>query len=301
MTNADEDTADFELELDFARAFFAPEQPRFDVHYGGVSHVGSVRSSNEDHYAIIRRTRGQEMMQTNLPSCLALPEEEAYALVVADGMGGQAFGEFASRVTLQMIFELAGRASSWLMRLTDPDMQQVRQRVDAYVQQTQETLQHYARLDPQLRGMGTTCTLAYLMPPHAIVAHIGDSRAYHLHGGSFEQITHDHTLAQKMIDAGIAPEKVRRFRSLLTNALGGEHPDAHAEVNHVELAAGDQLLLCTDGLTNMVDDETIAEQLHSHDDPQAACDRLLELALEAGGEDNITVVVARITPPAASA
>lgn len=294
MTNADEDTVEIEFQAGFAKSFFAPERARLDVRVGGVSHVGKVRARNDDHYAIIRRTRRQEIVQTNLPSRLELPEDEAFALVVADGMGGQAFGDFASRVTLQMIFELAGRANSWLMKLTDPDMQQVRQRVDAYVQQTQETLQHYARLDPHLRGMGTTCTSAYLMPPHAIIAHIGDSRAYHFHGGKLQQVTQDHTLAQKMIDAGVPPENVRRFRSLLTNALGGEDPEVQAEVRHADLEAGDQLLLCTDGLTNMVPDDAIAEVLATADDPQSACDQLLAMALEAGGDDNITVVVARI-------
>lgn len=296
MTNPDEDTVEIEVDgaEDFAGKFFAPDQPRFEVHFGAASHVGKVRATNDDHFAIVQRTRSQEMLLSNLPSCPSKVADEAYAFIVADGMGGQAFGEFASRLVLQKIFELAARATSWLMKFTHPDMQQVHQRIDAYLQQLQETLSHHARLDPELRGMGTTCTSVYLMPPHALVAHIGDSRAYYFRDGRLEQITRDHTVAQRLIDAGVAPENTVRFRNLLTNVLGGADPEAIVEINPIHLEAGDRLLLCSDGLSGMVDDETIADVLSSETAPQAACDRLVQLALEAGGDDNVTVVVAEL-------
>jgi protein phosphatase len=188
------------------------------------------------------------------------------------------------------MLELAGRATSWVMKFTDLDAQDVHHRVDAYVEQIQNKFRECTHDDPRLRGMGTTLTCAYLLPPHVVFAHIGDSRAYLHRSGQLKQITRDQTLAQEMVDAGAAPEDVRRFGHLLTSSLGGDTDQAAPEVIHVELQAGDRLMLCTDGLTGMVDDTTIAEILQT-DEIQPACDQLVQVALERGGKDNITVVL----------
>jgi protein phosphatase len=291
MSDLEEDTIDWAIQKTFADYFFAPHQPRFEVDLAAATHPGKVRSNNEDHYAITRRTRSCEILLTNLQrDDLTFPDDHAYCLVVADGIGGAAFGEVASDLALNTMLELAGRATSWVMKFTDLDAQDLRQRVDAYVEQIQKRFRACSQDDPRLRGMGTTLTCACLLPPHAVFVHIGDSRAYLYRGGQLKQITRDQTLAQDMIDLGAAPDDVRTFGNLLTGSLSGDTGQAMANVIHVELEAGDRLLLCTDGLSDMADDTTIAGILETVE-LQPACDQLVQVALERGGKDNITVVL----------
>ena len=128
----------------------------------------------------------------------------------------------------------------------------------------------------------------------AIVAHVGDSRAYVFRKSNLVAITRDHTLAQDLIAHGAKPEAVRRFRSVLTRAFRGEESDGHPDVAHVHLEVGDALLLCSDGLSDVVGAAEISQVLSAHSRPQAACDALLEKALAAGGPDNITVLAAKV-------
>jgi protein phosphatase len=144
-----------------------------------------------------------------------------------------------------------------------------------------------------MKTMGTTLTAAYLIPPHAIFAHIGDSRAYVSRDGKLTQVTRDQTLAQSMIDRGADREQVSGLGHVLVNNLGSGRAQVDADVSHVELQSGDRVLVCTDGLSDMVSDEAIAEAL-LEDNLQIACDVLLDLALEAGGRDNITLVIGEI-------
>ena len=148
--------------------------------------------------------------------------------------------------------------------------------------------------------MGTTLTAAYSVGVDLFVIHLGDSRAYLYRKGELQRLTKDHTYAQAMADAGyIAPEEVRRHarRNTLTNYLGGRHGKFKADLRWLRLADGDRLLLCTDGLSDMVDDGSIARILREHDRPQDAAQALLDEALERGGKDNVTVVVARYEIP----
>jgi protein phosphatase len=213
-------------------------------------------------------------------------------MIVADGMGGMKSGELASRLALQTMLELAGQATSWVMKLTDPDDQQIEQRVEAYVQRIHATLCEYGQDDPQTAAMGTTWTSAHLLSGQTVIVHLGDSRAYLFRDGQLRQITRDQTLAQSLIDGGLDPESVSRFRHMLLNGLGGGNDEVHAAIHHLEFGPHDKLLLCTDGLTDMVADEEIAAVLRRHSAPQAACDRLVEQALANGGKDNVTVMLA---------
>lgn len=294
MGNPQEDTIEYVIGKSFSEHFFAPDQPRFEVRLGAATHTGHVRTRNEDHHAIVRRKRTCEMLFTNLPhDRWDFAEDESYGILVADGIGGAAFGDVASTLALQTVLELFSRATSWIMKFTDLDGQEVHQRVDAYVEQIRETFRMYGQVDPDLRQMGTTLTAAILLPPHVLFVNIGDSRAYGYRGGQLEQFTRDQTLAQDMIDAGADPEEVRRFRHLLTNSLGGHEQHIGAEVIHGQLEHGDRLLLCTDGLSDMVDDADIATVL-ANAEPQAACDQLVQLALDNGGKDNVTVAVCEL-------
>jgi serine/threonine protein phosphatase PrpC len=294
------DTAELVPDGRFAEEFFERLPHPLAFAFGAASHQGKVRPNNQDHYAVVRRRRTSELLLTNLdPPGAKLADDSAYALVVADGMGGARFGEFASRAALHRMFELAQQATSWVMKYTDREALQIRERVDAYVRAIQATMRDAIAADPQLAGMGTTWTSAYLMAPHALVVHIGDSRAYLHHRGELRQITKDETMAQAFVDAGLEPESVTRFRHILLNSLGGEKDEVWAQIHHVQLEAGDRLLLCSDGLTNMVADAEIASVLQQAAAPQEACDTLVALALDNGGRDNITVIVATVAEPAA--
>jgi protein phosphatase len=289
----------------FAAKFFVPPPSPINVEFGAASHIGLVRNSNEDHFGVFRRIRAQEALLTNLAhddSPTFAHEDDifghivtTYFLAVADGMGGGAAGEIASRVAIQKSFDLADQASSWVMRLHSLTAQQAEQRTEAYITEMHRTLRAMGESDSNLAGMGTTWTSAYLVGWNAVIVQIGDSRAYFLSRGELRQITRDQTLAQALIDRGVPPEETWRARNILTNALGGRNEFVFPEIGHVMLEHGDRLLLCTDGLTRDVADPEIAEILGHPFQPQAACDALVKLALDRGGNDNVTVVLADVS------
>jgi len=177
------------------------------------------------------------------------------------------------------------------MRVTDFDAQQVRERIDAYAQEIQRAFVQMQHEDPALAGMGTTWTSAHIAPPHVIVAHLGDSRAYLFRGGKLQCVTRDETLAQCFIDAGMAAESVSKFQHVLMNCFGGDSAEVSAQIHMLTIKPGDRLLLCTDGLTDMVSEGEIAADLQRHDDPQIAAAALVALALQHGGKDNVTAVI----------
>lgn len=299
MSNSIEDSTDdtvvYLQDEPFADKFFAPASTPMNIQFGAATDVGKVRSENEDSFAVVRRNRSSEILLSSFPPEQITPSEvQSYSLIVTDGMGGASFGEFASRLALQTALELADQASSWVMKLTDQQVQQIEQRVDAYVQRVQAALRESSLANPELAGMGTTWTSAHLMPPHAMVVHIGDSRAYLFRDGVLTQITRDETMAQALIDSGMAPERVKHFGHVLLNSLGGESDQVTAQIHQLELQPGDRFLLSTDGLTDMVPTAEIVQLLERHSTPQLACDTLVRAALDHGGKDNITVVLATI-------
>src|SRR5262249_11655882 len=155
-----------------------------------------------------------------------------------------------------------------------------------------------AEADPEMEGMATTATAALTAGFDGIIAHIGDSRAYQFRAGTLYRFTHDHTAAQQLVDIGIldsTAQAAEYLRHALVNCLGGKIEVVQVDTCPFRLADGDRLLLCTDGLTDMVDEEEMARVLTEHAEPQAACDVLVERALAHGGKDNVTVVLARYT------
>jgi protein phosphatase len=148
--------------------------------------------------------------------------------------------------------------------------------------------------------MGTTLTVAANLGNELVIGHIGDSRAYLFRDGSLSQLTKDHTLAQAMIEAGVADGNepaARSMRHVLTQALGSLGPKHKPEIQRLQINPNDQLLLCTDGLTEMVDDQTIASLLKNANSADRACEDLVTVSLAAGGLDNVTVVLARFGAP----
>ena len=270
------------------------------VDLAGMSHPGLVRANNEDHYLIAQASRSLQILETNLPLEKATTnfDETAYGMLVADGLGGMAAGEVASKQALVRMMELVVQTPDWIMRLEQPlDATRVMQRMTERFRDADATLKAHAERDSSQVGMGTTLTTAISVGADLFIGHVGDSRAYLLGGRRLRQLTRDHTLSQALIDAGIVmPEDAatKKMRHVLTAALGSstnERLDPH--IQRVQLFEEDQLLLCTDGLTDMLDDKAIAKVLRSGNTAREACQTLTNMALEAGGRDNITVLLAR--------
>jgi protein phosphatase len=283
-----------------------PESATVRADFGAVSHAGKVRSKNEDHFLVFRLRRDREALLTNIPTD-QLPEhtgEAGYSMIVADGMGGMAAGEVASRLAITTALKLVHKSPKWGFKIDQKEARELFARINCYVREIDLTLTERGEADPRLFGMGTTLTAAFSTGIDLFVIHLGDSRAYLYRNGELQRLTRDHTVAQAMADAGyIAPEDVHRHvrRNTLTNYLGSRHGKVKADLRWLRLADGDRLLLCTDGLTEMVDDRSIDRILHERDRPGDAAQALLGEALERGGKDNVTVIVARYEIPGPSA
>ncbi|HEX5887324.1 MAG TPA: protein phosphatase 2C domain-containing protein [Pyrinomonadaceae bacterium] len=270
-----------------------------NVDLGALSHQGHVRENNEDSYLVLRFGRSLENLLTNLEDDLL--EESytitGYGMLVADGMGGMAGGEIASRLALSKLVELVVDTSDWVLSLKQQrDVTTVLERMTERFLQIDSAVRREADHDYTLQGMGTTLTVAAALGSNLLIGHVGDSRAYLLRGSNLRQLTTDHTLAQALIDAGVAdPDDPasRSMRHVLTAAVGSLGQEVEPQVQRFRLERGDQLLLCTDGLTETVADSTIAKVLNEAVSAQSACRTLVDLALAGGGSDNITVVAAK--------
>lgn len=296
-----EDTAEFRLPetADASRvAAPVPISSGVTVDVAASSHRGLVRPINEDHYLTARIGRSFETLLSNLPegSIVDRFDETGCALVVADGMGGRAGGEVASRLAISILVNLALHTPDWIQRPIKPELtDEILRRMAERYRAVDAALRAHAESRPHLAGMGTTMTLAISVGRELGLAHVGDSRAYLWRAGELLQLTRDQTLAQALEDRGVLSrddDAARRFRHVLTGVLGGDEPATEAEIRRLVLTDNDRLILCTDGLTDMVDAETTASVLRGSPTPAAACHALVERALANGGRDNVTVVVA---------
>jgi serine/threonine protein phosphatase PrpC len=279
-----------------------PISSRAQVDLAGLSHPGYVRSNNEDHYLVVRFDRSLQTLTTNLPEGRVPKrfEEVGYGMVVADGIGGAAAGEVASQTAITTLVNLVLNTPDWIMRGGAQQIDQVMQRMAERYCRIDAVLSEQGSFDPSLSGMGTTLTLACSIGHDLLLAHIGDSRAYLLRGGQLHQLTRDHTVVQRLVETGCLRREeaaTHRLRHVLTRSLGASEGEVEAECHEVSLTDQDQVLLCTDGLTDMAEDAAIRAVLLSAASANEACHALVELALKQGGKDNITVVLARYRFP----
>lgn len=269
------------------------------IEIAAASHAGLVRENNEDHYLVIRFHRTLENVLTNIPEAMLEKafDVTGYGLLVADGMGGEAGGEVASSMALAKLVELLVDTPDWILLLKrHHEVKTVLDRMTDRFLQIDESLRDQAAKDSDLLGMGTTLTVAALLGSDLIIGHVGDSRAYIMRKGQLTQATNDHTLAQCLIDAGVTkPDEpaARSTRHVLTAAVGSLGDRVFPQVRRMELCPGDQILLCTDGLTDMLPDVEIASILTEAESADTACRNLIDFALSAGGLDNVTVALAR--------
>jgi len=274
-------------------AFDAPVR----VDASGLSDAGHLRATNEDHFLIARIGRYFECVGTSLaPGEVPTRTDEAgYALVVADGMGGHAAGELASRLTIRELVRLALALPDWIVRLDPNTTSEAVERSEQRIVKAHEALLAHSQREPAHKGMGTTVTAVRNLGRVLQIAHVGDSRAYLLRNGTLTRLTRDHTYVQLLVDSGrLSREAAERStsRHVLVNAVGAGNDSLYVDVQHLPLASGDRVLLCSDGLSDLVDDETIRTQLLDASTAEQACRRLVDRALAAGGRDNVTVVVA---------
>jgi protein phosphatase len=298
------DTAEFVTLDELVSRYYEPEpQAAVRAEFGARTHPGNVRSNNEDNYLIVRRRGFREVVLTSLGAeTLTGTELVTYTLAVADGMGGHKFGDLASLMALRSGWELGGGEIRWTVSENRREAEEMKIKARLYFQLIHRALQDEGDRNPRLQGMGTTLTVCYTAGRALFVVHVGDSRAYLFRGGQLRQLTRDHTLAQERIDAGkIEPDspEAMRVRHILTNSLGAGWESIEVDVDPHRLEDGDRLLLCTDGLTDLVTDDEVARILDEHADPNAACRALVDRALDLGGGDNVTAVVGRYEFPRA--
>lgn len=239
------------------------------LRFGAASDVGKVRENNEDSW---------------FADC------QSGLFVVADGMGGQQAGELASKMVVEALPKLLAQR---LGRLFRPRPRALRYWLPRVLCELSRAVWQTAQSHLKLRGMGSTVVLALVRDGRMHLAHLGDSRAYFLRHGAMIRLTDDHSVVALLLRAGaITPEEARGHpaRGAITRFVGLEEP-AEADTCTLEPRAGDRLLLCSDGLTDMLGDQEIANLLGAQGDPQQAADALVARANEVGGFDNITALV----------
>ncbi len=272
--------------------------PPVAVRAHGLTDPGKVRDGNEDHFLIAELARTLWVKQTSLPQePTQYGRYRGHVFLVADGMGGHQAGEVASALSVATIEAFILHLLKRFSNLRAADESAVLRDFQAALCLADARLAEESAHHPEFAGMGTTLTLAFVSGWKLFVIHAGDSRCYLYRAGRLRQLTSDHTVAAELARNGvIKPEDLcrNRFRHVVTNVLGGHGSGGvRVEVQKADLETGDVILLCSDGLTDMLADDQIAAVLESQPDPEVAGERLVAEANEAGGSDNITAVVAR--------
>lgn len=281
---------------------FPPASAKVTVEFGADSRPGRYRSANEDHYLVLRLGRHQETLMTSLPDHEAPKrfDEFGYGMVIADGMGGTGAGEVASRLAIATLVHLALHFGKWNLRIDDQIAREVIARAERFYRDVDGTLVRESRAG-STSALKTTLTAAYSAGRDLFVAHVGHSRAYLLRDPELVQLTRDHTLAAQrrgttgLLDlAGTA----RDLQHILTETMGATGAAGpRVEIGRLSLVDGDVVLLCTNGLTDGVGEDRIAAVLGSDRAPAHQCRTLVNLAVDAGGEDDVTALVARYRIP----
>lgn len=229
---------------------------------GSLTDIGKVREINQDAFAV---------------------DADLGLYLVADGMGGHAAGERASQTAVEIIRE----------RLEGVAEGQETQALTVAIQEANRQIIDDSEADESLRGMGTTATAILLRGTRIYVGHVGDSRAYLIRNRRIDQITEDHSVVAQLVRArAITPQEAARhpYRNVITRCLGMNR-ELEVDTTSRELKPGDRVLICSDGLSGPVSDDEMLQHVLGHPDPQESCQALVDLAIERGAPDNVTVVI----------
>ncbi len=270
--------------------------PEMDVF--GLTDVGKKRSKNEDQFLVAKLEKSLQALHTSLDgdgeSESVGGSQEAHLFVVADGVGGAAGGELASRKTVETLaYEISGAAGCFYRSDADEEQEFI-ERLEAAMLTAHERVRNDLAMDGARPA--STATVVALFWPRGYIFHVGDSRGYYLRGDRLQQFTRDQTVGEFMVDAGLLSEEQAKkggLHNMLTHAIGGD--ESTPAVGLLDFRQGDVLMLCSDGLTKHVSDGAIKYALSSTETAEEACRELLDAALAGGGTDNITVVVARMS------
>ncbi len=273
-----------------------PRDDEIDVF--GLTHAGRVRKDNQDHFLVCALHKSATVQHSSLPLEHLTPGSQRVALLmmVADGVGGGHRGEEASRLALEGVTRYVTRCMACYYGASEDDSE-FSSALQEVAGQCHAELVRRGEEDPDYRGMATTLTLYLGHWPRAFLLQVGDSRCYLLRGDELTQISRDQTMAQELIDMGVmrpADTAGTRFERTLSSSIGGQQ--TAPVVSKFDLTWDTVVLLCSDGLTRLVPDERIRERLRTMTSSRQVCEALLEDALAAGGNDNITIVVRRAVP-----
>lgn len=267
-----------------------------EVDVFGLTHPGTVRQNNEDHFLLASIRRRVDVMYTSLPDLEQLKvadERLAIVAMIADGVGGLADGEKASAIALENVMQYLTASLHGYDRGETSDDEFIEQ-LQAAAMKSHEAVVARSQAEPGGRSMATTLTLFLGVWPMYFLLQVGDSRYYLYREGTLTQVTRDQTLAQDLVDQGVFTRAVAansRFANVLSSAIGGT--TTTPVVTRLRADWRNVHLLCSDGLTKHVTDEQIAERLRTMTSSRQVCEQLLEDALAGGGTDNITVIVGR--------
>jgi len=242
------------------------------IEHAGLTDRGLVREENEDNWSAVL---------------------DQGLFIVSDGMGGHFGGAVASKIVVEALPELLRKRMAGIEDLAGS---KAAKRVEGVLAELSVQVREQTRGEPGLEGMGATVVLAMVRGYQALIAHMGDSRAYLLRAGRLRQLTKDHSIVQLLVDAGEITSQealTHPARGQVTRSVGMEG-EALPEVDHLDLEPGDRLLLCTDGLTGMLGDREIEAILCGGGSPKDACRQLVDAANGAGGKDNVTALVLNI-------
>jgi protein phosphatase len=275
-----------------------PRDDEIDVH--GLTHTGKVRKENQDQFLICALKKQMVIYGTSLPQTehlLVGPQRFAFLMMVADGVGGAAKGADASRLALEAVTQYVAHSTRCYYAGSLQSDEEFSDALQEAAVLCHAQLLREGEGKPECRGMATTLTLFLGAWPRAYLLQVGDSRCYLLRQGELTQISRDQTMAQDLVDMGVmtrADASKSRLAHTLSSSIGGRSPAP--VVTALEIEWGTTVLLCSDGLTNHVSDDRIRDRLRSMKSAKQVCEDLLKEALDAGGSDNITIIVGRALP-----
>ena len=281
-----------------APAVSAGRKPRDDeIDVYGLTHPGKMRRENQDHFLISSLQKRMQVHLTSLPTSDLLSQDAerlAFFAMVADGVGGSAGGEEASRLAVAAITRYVTRAMHCYYSVDLEDEERFPRALEEAALRVHLDIQRSSPTGPLQAYMATTLTLWIGVWPRAYLLQVGDSRCYLLRNGELMQISRDQTFAQDLVDRGVfrrSDALASPFTNVLSSSLGG--PQAAPIVTHMQQEWGNVGLLCSDGLTKHVPDTRIRERLLAMTSAKQVCEDLLRDALDGGGTDNVTVLVGR--------
>ncbi len=264
-------------------------KPLYAIAFGQTD-LGLLRHNNEDSFLALDLTSG--LAAPTLPALNHVVGEKGSLFLVADGMGGAEAGEVASRMAVEVVSQLVSEQLSKVPVLNRAAFVEI---LKESVRQANLAIYQESRNNKTQRGMGTTLTAAGVFDAAVFFAQVGDSRGYLMRNSSIAQMTQDQSLVARLVASGeLTPEQAKDHprRNVILQALGPQE-DVDVAVSFADLKRDDRVILCSDGLSGKIDNEELKEVLNSFPDPQAACQRLVDIARERGGEDNITVIIVK--------